>query len=69
MRIHCGSENALAQRVAALPSTAKAAFVPAFSSLDAIAGLLSARSVVWANRGMAARTTAKNARLKPVPAA
>ncbi|GAA3295712.1 hypothetical protein GCM10020218_077300 [Dactylosporangium vinaceum] len=36
---HCGSLNALDQRVPALPSTAAAAPVPAFSADDAVAGL------------------------------
>src|SRR5690349_1342707 len=37
--IHCGSLNALDQRVPALPSTAALAGVPAFSTEDAMAGL------------------------------
>ena len=45
-RSHCGSENALDQRVPVLPSTASAAGVPAFSVEDAVAGLFSARFVV-----------------------
>jgi len=36
---HCGSENALDQRVAVLPSNAAEAGVPAFSIDDAVAGL------------------------------
>lgn len=35
---HCGSLNALAQRVPVLPSTAAAAGVPAFSVDEAVAG-------------------------------
>ena len=35
---HCGSENALDQRVPVLPSTAADAGVPAFSVDDAVAG-------------------------------
>src|SRR3954447_17160941 len=37
--IHCGSVNALDQRVAVLPSTALVAGVPAFSVDEAVAGL------------------------------
>ncbi len=36
---HCGSLNALDQRVPVLPSTAAEAGVPAFSVEDAVAGL------------------------------
>ncbi|MDF9811518.1 hypothetical protein M2266_000749 [Streptomyces sp. SPB162] len=36
--IHCGSLNALDQRVPVLPSTAAPAAVPAFSADDAVAG-------------------------------
>src|SRR3954470_10708108 len=36
--IHCGSAKALDQRVPALPSTAFAAAVPAFSTEDAVTG-------------------------------
>src|SRR5487761_501607 len=43
---HCGSENALDQRVARLPSTAFDAGKVAFSSDDAVAVLFSATSVV-----------------------
>src|ERR1035438_10507178 len=43
---HCGSENALDQRVPRLPSTASAAGKPAFSVEDAVAVLFSARLVV-----------------------
>src|ERR1700733_5795868 len=43
---HCGSENALDQRVPRFPSTASAAVKLAFSSEDAVAVLLSARLVV-----------------------
>ena len=46
--IHCGSLNALDQRVPALPSTAFAAAVPAFSVDEAVAGL------PWEIRGPAA---------------
>src|SRR5579862_2281332 len=44
--IHCGSENALDQRVPVLPSNALDAGKVAFSSEDAVAGWLSAASVV-----------------------
>src|SRR3954447_22430125 len=37
--IHCGSAKALDHRVPALPSTALAAAVPAFSTEDAVTGL------------------------------
>src|ERR1035441_9385989 len=43
---HCGSENALDQRVPRLPSTASWAGKPAFSSEEAVAVLFSARFVV-----------------------
>src|ERR1039458_5330033 len=43
---HCGSENALDQRVPRLPSTAAEAGKSAFSSDDAVAGWFSARFVV-----------------------
>src|SRR5580693_7232935 len=43
---HCGSENALDQRVLVLPSTAADAGNDAFSSDDAVAGRVSAASVV-----------------------
>src|ERR1700681_4362077 len=43
---HCGSENALDQRVPRVPSTAADAGKPAFSSEDAVAVLFSARFVV-----------------------
>src|ERR1039457_1090165 len=43
---HCGSENALDQRVPRLPSTALEAGKPAFSSEEAVAVLFSARLVV-----------------------
>src|SRR5262245_48441051 len=43
---HCGSENALDQRVPAFPSTAADAGVPAFSVEDAVAVLFSARFVL-----------------------
>src|ERR1035438_1555904 len=43
---HCGSENALDQRVPRLPSTAAEAGKPAFSSEEAVAVLFSARFVV-----------------------
>src|ERR1039458_6397376 len=43
---HCGSENALDQRVPRLPSTAAEAGKPAFSSEDAVAGLFSATSAL-----------------------
>src|SRR5450631_216680 len=43
---HCGSENALDQRVPRLPSTASWAGEPAFSSEEAVAVLFSARFVV-----------------------
>ena len=43
---HCGSENALDQRVPVLPSTAAAAGVPAFSVEEAVAVLFSATLVV-----------------------
>ena len=43
---HCGSENALDQRVPVLPSTAAEAGKLAFSSDDAVAGWFSAASVV-----------------------
>src|ERR1035441_5589263 len=43
---HCGSENALDQRVPRLPSTAAEAGKLAFSSDDAVAGRFSARFVV-----------------------
>src|SRR6266849_11063112 len=43
---HCGSENALDQRVPVLPSTALAAGVPAFSVEDAVAVLFRARLAV-----------------------
>src|ERR1039457_1252622 len=39
---HCGSENALDQRVPVFPSVAAAAGVPAFSVEDAVVGLFSA---------------------------
>src|SRR5712664_2315975 len=42
---HCGSENALDQRVPVFPSTAAEAGVPAFSVDDAVAGWLSAALV------------------------
>src|ERR687896_2476717 len=41
---HCGSLKALDQRVPALPSTAAAAGVPAFSADEAVAGRFSAAS-------------------------
>src|SRR5262245_515720 len=44
--IHCGSLNALDQRVPLLPSTALAAGVPAFSVDDAVAGRPSAAFAV-----------------------
>src|SRR6202020_700644 len=43
---HCGSENALDQRVPVLPSVAAAAGVPAFSVDDAVVVLFSATLVV-----------------------
>src|SRR6185437_7039925 len=43
---HCGSEKALDQRVAVLPSVASAAGVPAFSVEEAVVVLFSATSVV-----------------------
>src|ERR1700746_4027688 len=43
---HCGSENALDQRVPVLPSTAADAGVPAFSVEEAVAVLFSATLVV-----------------------
>src|SRR6266851_4695363 len=43
---HCGSENALDQRVLVLPSTAADAGNDAFSTEDAVAGWFSAASVV-----------------------
>src|ERR1017187_6807706 len=43
---HCGSENALDQRVPRLPSTASWAGKPAFSREEAVAVLFSARFVV-----------------------
>jgi len=43
---HCGSENALDQRVPVLPSTAADAGNEAFSSDDAVAGRFSAASAV-----------------------
>ena len=43
---HCGSENALDQRVPVLPSVAFAAGNVAFSSDDAVVGRFSARFVV-----------------------
>ena len=43
---HCGSLNALDQRVPVLPSTASAAGVPAFSVEEAVAGWFRAASVV-----------------------
>src|ERR1022692_2145500 len=43
---HCGSENALDQRVPRFPSVAAAAVKPALSSEDAVVGWLSARLVV-----------------------
>src|SRR5919204_433583 len=46
--IHCGSENALDQRVPALPSTAAEAGVPAFSVEEAVAGRPCDRSVLAA---------------------
>src|SRR5450755_658726 len=55
---HCGSENALDQRVPRLPSTAAEAGEPAFSSEDAVAGLFSARFVVPQAAAGAADATA-----------
>jgi hypothetical protein len=43
---HCGSENALDQRVPVFPSVAADAGVPAFSVLEAVVGLFSAAFVV-----------------------
>ncbi len=43
---HCGSENALDQRVAVFPSTAADAGNEAFSAEEAVAGWFSAASVV-----------------------
>src|ERR1035437_3166510 len=43
---HCGSENALDQRVPVFPSTASAAGVPTFSVEDAVAVLFSVTLVV-----------------------
>src|SRR5690349_5269512 len=43
---HCGSENALDQRVPVLPSTAAEAGKPAFSVDDAVAGWLRAAFAV-----------------------
>ena len=43
---HCGSENALDQRVPVLPSVAAAAVKPAFSSDDAVVGWFSATLAV-----------------------
>src|SRR5258708_3116321 len=43
--IHCGSLNADDQRVVALPSTARLAVLPAFSTEEAVAGLFKARLV------------------------
>src|ERR1700722_17278611 len=45
-RSHCGSENALDQRVDRLPSVASDAGKVEFSSDDAVVGWLSARLVV-----------------------
>lgn len=50
-RSHCGSPKALDQRVAALPSTAAEAGVPAFSADDAVTGLpwdSSGSATAWA---------------------
>src|SRR5687768_14704699 len=49
--IHCGSADALAQRVPVLPSNADAAGVPAFSVDDAVAVLPCAVLVVPQVRG------------------
>src|SRR5687767_3093745 len=52
-RIHCGSLKALDQRVPGLPSTARLARVPPFSSEEERAGLLSARLAEVAAVGVA----------------
>jgi hypothetical protein len=54
---HCGSLNWLDQRVPALPSTALAATVPAFSTEDAVAGLPcdSSTLAAWAGRTVVTR--------------
>jgi hypothetical protein len=53
---HCGSLNALDQRVPALPSTAADADVPAFSAEDATAGRFSAALSVPQSAACAAVT-------------
>src|SRR5258708_5391528 len=53
---HCGSLNALDQRVPVLPSTAEAAGVPTFSTDDAVASLPCESNVgaAWAEPGVIA---------------
>src|SRR5260370_42597809 len=53
--IHCGSLNALDQRVPVLPSTAAGAADAAFSVDDAVAGPPGAQSVLPAPRGAGVR--------------
>src|SRR5436309_9747935 len=57
-RIHCGSLNALDQRVPGLPSNAADAGVPAFSVDEAVAGFPCDSRVVAAPAGSVVTTTA-----------
>jgi hypothetical protein len=61
--IHCGSLNALDQRVPALPSVAYEAGVPAFSVEDAVVGLPCESSVPMALAACGAAATARLVRM------